>query len=91
MALFSIAVQTLEVVKGRLSELGIGAKQFLGSDLLRSSTEETVAVCDLEGTYDRVAHLVSEYRMFSLGRFTEDGLNLAARFSKPALYRDRNC
>lgn len=86
MALFSVAVQTLEVVQGRLNSLGIGAKQFLGSGLLRSSTEETVAVCDPEGTYDRVAHLVSEYRMLDPGRLTEYELNLAARFSKPDPY-----
>ena len=79
MALFSVAVRTLEVVQGRLNSLGIGAMKFLGSGLLRRRAEDTVNVCGPEGTYDRVAHLVSEYRMLEPGRLTEYDLNLAAR------------
>ncbi len=81
-----VAVRTLEVVQWRLNSLGIGAMKFLGSGLLRRRAEDTVNVCGPEGTYDRVAHLVSEYRMLEPGRLTEYDLNLAAQFSKPDPY-----
>ena len=81
MALFSIAVQTLEAVKDRLSALGIGAEKFLGDGLYRDG----VRVCDPGGVYDRVAHLSVEHLTFKY-RLVEYQLKLAARFGEPDPY-----